>query len=286
MSKIRNIKDEIIEILKESTIQGKKIIISIEGNIGAGKSTIIENIEKILGHEYIEYNEEPVKEWINCQGVNILEKYYTNPSKYAFCFQSVVMSSRMRKQRQQAKTLKIVERSPLSDLCFAKLCKESDFFDDAESRSYISIVDKTFESEINARPDCILYLRCDPKICSFRMNKRGRKEEKEVPLDYLESLHNEHEKLINVALDYNTTYKRIEEEKSVDGKFDNLYRRAMDINIKKYGEIKSEKIPVMIINANDDLTDLDALKNTFLQSFLENLKILYENRKAFRNYTE
>ena len=44
----------------------------------------------------------------------------------------------------------------------------------------------------------VIYLRCDPKVAYSRMKKRDRKAEKDVPLEYLKSLHNYHENwLIN-----------------------------------------------------------------------------------------
>ena len=68
------------------------IILSIEGNIGSGKSTLI----KYLQNNYLDnplkiyFLPEPVAIWESItdnQGVNIIEKYYANQSKYAFSFQ-------------------------------------------------------------------------------------------------------------------------------------------------------------------------------------------------------
>lgn len=62
-------------------------IISVEGNIGAGKSTLL----SLLDMEVIK---EPVDEWENTGGKNILEKYYEDPKRWAFTFQLNALHSR------------------------------------------------------------------------------------------------------------------------------------------------------------------------------------------------
>ena len=57
-------------------------IISIEGNIGSGKSTLVEGLkQKYKAQEHICFLQEPVDEW-SCvrdnDGKTILEKYYGN----------------------------------------------------------------------------------------------------------------------------------------------------------------------------------------------------------------
>ena len=61
------------------------IIIAIEGNIGSGKSTMVDFLKsqynnKILFGRKVVFLQEPVKQWeeINSDGVNILEKFYAN----------------------------------------------------------------------------------------------------------------------------------------------------------------------------------------------------------------
>ena len=49
-----------------------KKIFSIEGNIGAGKTTIINHLKQLFPDVYLV--EEPVSEWQNINGENILEK--------------------------------------------------------------------------------------------------------------------------------------------------------------------------------------------------------------------
>lgn len=62
-------------------------IVSIEGNLGAGKSTLLSflNVKTI---------KEPVEEWSNVAGANILERYYNDPKRWAFTFQLNALHSR------------------------------------------------------------------------------------------------------------------------------------------------------------------------------------------------
>ena len=73
-------------------------IISIEGNIGSGKSTIIHNLEKKLKNssDYV-FLREPVDIWETIkdkEDKTILEKFYQNTEKYAFAFQVMAYATR------------------------------------------------------------------------------------------------------------------------------------------------------------------------------------------------
>lgn len=74
-----------------------KSYVSIEGNIGAGKSTFINTFSKILP-DY-EWVLEPVDEWrqVGSNSHNILQSYYENPSRWGLTFQLYVIATRIRK---------------------------------------------------------------------------------------------------------------------------------------------------------------------------------------------
>ena len=66
------------------------VIISYEGNIGAGKSTFVELLKTVLEEKNIKFIQEPVDEWDQIKdsnGKTMIEKYYGNQKKYAFSFQ-------------------------------------------------------------------------------------------------------------------------------------------------------------------------------------------------------
>ena len=77
------------------------ILVSIEGNIGAGKSSFLHALKsaagtELLGRQVI-FLQEPVDEWQNIKdknGVDILTKFYGNQEEYAFKFQMMAYISR------------------------------------------------------------------------------------------------------------------------------------------------------------------------------------------------
>lgn len=73
--------DNVIEKIKN------KNIYSIEGNIGAGKTTLINLINKYNNNIIV--IEEPIKEWKNLGGNNLLNEFYTNPKRWGFFLSSI-----------------------------------------------------------------------------------------------------------------------------------------------------------------------------------------------------
>ena len=96
------------------------IIISLEGNIGAGKSTFLEHLEKTLSNnsEWI-FLREPVHIWDQIRdenGETMLSKFYANPEKYAFAFQVMAYTTRYQELKR------IIQEYPN---CKGILCERS-----------------------------------------------------------------------------------------------------------------------------------------------------------------
>ena len=74
-------------------------IISLEGNIGAGKTTILNELTNNNENEKkIVYMREPVDLWEKIkdkEGETILSKFYKDPNKYAFSFQIMAFTTRL-----------------------------------------------------------------------------------------------------------------------------------------------------------------------------------------------
>lgn len=71
------------------------MLVSLEGNIGAGKSTLL----KILSEMYpeAEFLQEPLACWQNINEnpeLNLFEKFYKEPKRWAFTFQTYAYQSR------------------------------------------------------------------------------------------------------------------------------------------------------------------------------------------------
>ena len=73
-------------------------IISIEGNIGSGKSTFLKYLKEHLASDKICFLDEPDDDWliiVDTNEKNIIERYYDDQKKYAFSFQMMAYISRL-----------------------------------------------------------------------------------------------------------------------------------------------------------------------------------------------
>jgi len=75
------------------------ILITIQGNIGGGKSTFLTHLKTLYKDKpNICFLQEPVEEWLSMcdtNGTSILELFYADQSKYAFTFQMMAYISRL-----------------------------------------------------------------------------------------------------------------------------------------------------------------------------------------------
>jgi len=170
-------------------------LISIEGNIGSGKSTIMEYFKAKTNFVFID---EPVKEWTSIKdnsGKNCLELFYEDQQKNSFWFQILAYITRLRKVLDTIKKNKdsiiISERSIFTDhYVFARMLHDSKFISEIEWKTYEYWFD-TFIEE--TKLDSIIYINTTPEICLERINKRNRKEEKnKIEFEYLKKCHNKH----------------------------------------------------------------------------------------------
>ena len=102
------------------------LLIPIEGNIGSGKSTfcrLLNNVLKTMKPDlkYVVL-QEPVDDWMKIkdkEGVNLLERFYEDQTKYSFQFQMNSFISRANKivEARNSEELDVifVERSVFTD---------------------------------------------------------------------------------------------------------------------------------------------------------------------------
>ena len=181
----------------------RPIIISIEGNIGAGKSTFLENLESHLGKQsgWI-FLREPVHIWdtiCDQNGETILSKFYANPDKYAFSFQIMAYTTRLHELKRVLKENPdcigvICERSLDADKhIFAKMLHADGLIDDV----MYDIYERYFsEYEGNLTLNGMIYVEADPDVCYQRVAKRSRDGQSNIALDYLQKCHEYHCKWI------------------------------------------------------------------------------------------
>uniref|UniRef100_A0A6C0JBF6 Deoxynucleoside kinase domain-containing protein n=1 Tax=viral metagenome TaxID=1070528 RepID=A0A6C0JBF6_9ZZZZ len=171
-------------------------IIIVEGTIGSGKSTFIEELSKKLPNTLTIY--ENIFEWenVNIDGemYNFLEDFYNgNISKDMFQYfiniNRLNYIMKIRKEFDKYEYI-ILERSLHST--YYAFCKTIENFD-AFSKQSLHIIRQTLllsESYLDkfTHPDYIVYLNISSKNAYDRILSRNRKSEKLIAYDYLEKL--------------------------------------------------------------------------------------------------
>ena len=178
------------------------LIISIEGNIGSGKSTLINKLKKeftSVGMTPVIYIDEPVKIWntiMDKNGDNIIKKYYEDQKKYAFQFQMMAYITRITELRKamekyNGNCIIITERSIETDKeVFAKMLYEKKILDNISYTIYL----KWFEElSRDLKVNELIYLKTEPETALKRVIKRNRPGET-IPIDYLKDCHERHER--------------------------------------------------------------------------------------------
>lgn len=170
-------------------------IISIEGNIGAGKSTLITRLKEAgLNFELIV---EPSDEWENeSNSGGMLKAYYENRDKRACMFQVYAISTRIKKLvdtiNSTDKKIIITERSPETDrMCFFEQNVKDGCIDDFESNCYMNMYNLIYSSGLIV-PDKYIFLDLSPLECLKRIKERKRKSEMGIEIDYLLALDQRH----------------------------------------------------------------------------------------------
>ena len=176
-------------------------LISIEVNIGSGKSTILKLLKQKSDKSII-FIDEPVSEWQtigDSSGKNILELFYADKQKYSFTFQILAYITRLRKILDVLKNnndkIIIMERSIYTDkFVFAKMLFENGFIEEIEWKTYNYWFD-TFKD--STQLNGIVYVNTIPEICFERIKKRNRNGESNIEISYLKECHQKHLDWIN-----------------------------------------------------------------------------------------
>lgn len=179
-------------------------VLSIEGNIGSGKSTIINFLkEKYKDSSDFIFLPEPVDQWEQIKDKDnntILSKFYNDQKKYSFAFQMMAYISRLELLRKaiQENPSKIIitERSLFTDkFVFAQMLYDDHKMEEIEYQIY----NKWFHSFIDLAPlHKLIYLKTDPEISFKRIIKRNRDGENGIPFDYIKNCHSYHNHMYEV----------------------------------------------------------------------------------------
>ena len=217
-------------------------IISIEGNIGSGKSSFLSYLKnKYADNNNIIFLKEPVDEWESIRdenGKTMLQKFYEDPKKYSFSFQMMAYISRLSilvKAQSSNPSYIITERCLLTDkFIFAKMLYDEGKIERVEYEIYNKWFD---EFNKNHTITDIVYIKTNPQTCIDRINKRARSGEESITLDYISKCHLYHNEYIKqvtklksirlVEIDGNTN---LEKKDDIDTLY-NEWFQSLSINI-------------------------------------------------------
>ena len=184
------------------------LIVSIDGNIGSGKSTIVTylkaHFENYCGSKSTDcrvcFLQEPVSIWENIcdeHGKNIITHFYENNERYSFAFQMMAYVTRLSLLKDALSKdydVIITERSIYTDKnVFAKSLYDAKKLSHIEYLIYLKWFDE-FSDILNKIK--YVYIRTCPEICDMRVKRREREGET-IPLEYLRDCHHYHDVWLN-----------------------------------------------------------------------------------------
>jgi deoxyguanosine kinase len=158
-------------------------IVSVEGNIGVGKTTFLKFLEKKydgLLRVFIE----------DCKGYKeLVKRFYEDPQRYAYNFQSAMLTRKCRNMKQALKfpEMSVTERIPSSNYeVFALNCYKIGYMDKIEWDCY----KEQYEDfgSLYSPPAMVVYFNADPEFLIKRIQKRGRPGEERITLEYLQGI--------------------------------------------------------------------------------------------------
>ena len=177
-------------------IKTKKIY-ALEGNIGAGKTTIM----KIIGQYFtsVEFVEEPVSQWQNLGGMNLLDAFYSDPKRWGFSFEFFSMLSKIKALLNAANSDKpviVIERSILSNKVFMDLSHELGKLEEIEYTMLMNTY-HFYLQHVYPQLSGIIYLDTPVDECIKRITKRNRGEECTIERSYLQCIKEKMDQLCN-----------------------------------------------------------------------------------------
>ena len=149
--------------------------VTIEGNIGAGKTTLAQLLAQKLNARLIleEFADNP-----------FLAKFYENPAQYAFPVELFFMAERYKQQKELINQQDLFQTITISDYLFTKclLFAKVNLPDD-EFRLYQRLIEIIHQQL--RQPELLIYLHSPVNKLQENIRKRNRPYEQNIPNDYL-----------------------------------------------------------------------------------------------------
>src|SRR5262245_52917306 len=149
--------------------------ITIEGNIGAGKTTLAHLLAKHFNARLIleEFADNP-----------FLPKFYENPQQYAFPLELFFMAERYKQLKELIHTKDLFQSITITDYLFTKcLLFAKVNLPEEEFRLYQKLFDIIHQQLV--QPDILIYLHAPVNRLQQNIKKRNRSYEQGIPDEYL-----------------------------------------------------------------------------------------------------
>ncbi|MCZ2222715.1 MAG: deoxynucleoside kinase [Chitinophagales bacterium] len=156
----------------------KHNFITVEGNIGAGKTTLTHLLAKHYNARIIleEFADNP-----------FLSKFYDNPKQYAFPVELFFMAERYKQLKEMVHTKDLFQTITISDYLFTKcLLFAKVNLPEEEFRLYQKLFDIIHQQLIF--PDILIYLHAPVYKLQENIKKRNREYEQQIADEYLYNL--------------------------------------------------------------------------------------------------
>ena len=169
-------------------------IFTVEGNIGAGKTTFLERLRREWPEATIVL--EPVGTWMSMKEADGTS-FYADKKRWSYTFQTAAFLTRIMDTERILESVPptevrivITERSVLTDrYVFAAMLHASGDMTDLEYDLYLRWYTR-FASHVPIKG--ILHLTTNPTVSLQRIGIRGREAETGIQQDYLEALESQH----------------------------------------------------------------------------------------------
>jgi deoxyadenosine/deoxycytidine kinase len=162
--------------------------IAIEGNIGAGKTTLARRFAEDLSAKLV------IEEFA---GNTFLAKFYDNPGRYAFPLELSFLAERFSQLSREVAMPELFGQPVVSDY----------FINKSQVFARNNLVDDEYELFVKLfsmmqlqvpKPDLIIYLHMSVPNLLINIKKRGREYEKKIPAKYLENIQKRYMELLKM----------------------------------------------------------------------------------------
>ena len=186
--------------------ESKGLFITIDANIGAGKTNACHAIASAAtaSGSPAKVLEEPTQ---HPKFNHFLQRYYDDLQSGkntggAFAMQMFMLCQRYEQHRLAVETawgengeVIVQDRRVLGDTVLVTTAMERGFMTPEEYQLYVDVY-RNMSRDVMP-PDIFVFLDVSPEECYDRMHTRGRSEEDGVPLDYLQQLYGNYQKLLS-----------------------------------------------------------------------------------------